>query len=82
MSVDAMMESSGGAHGALVFAAVAPLHLRGADRIAQQFGVKRQTVVQWKKSGAPMALVGRTYMAEYSALMAWLVAKTRESGGR
>lgn len=59
-------------------AAIVPLHLRGADRIAQHFGVKRQTVIQWAHNGAPLALVGKTYMAEYSTLMAWLVARSRD----
>lgn len=59
---------------------VVPVHLRGADRIAKTFGVTRTTVIGWQRRGGPVARVGRVYMAEYNALMAWLVAEDSASG--
>ena len=54
---------------------VAPLHMRGADTIAQMFRVHRRTVIGWQKKGAPIVCVGRAYVAEYNALMFWLCAQ-------
>lgn len=59
---------------------VVPVHLRGADRIAKTFGVTRTTVIAWQRRGGPVARVGRVYMAEYNALMAWLVAGDGSGG--
>ncbi len=53
--------------------ALLPVHLRGAEKIGESFGVHRKTVVQWYQLGAPIALVGGVYMTEYSLLMHWLV---------
>lgn len=54
---------------------VAPVHLKGADRIAKYIGVTRHTIIDWHRQGGPVARVGRVYMAEYNALMAWLAAR-------
>ncbi len=53
--------------------ALLPVHLRGAEKIGESFGVHRKTVVQWFQAGAPIALVGGVYMTEYSLLLQWLV---------
>lgn len=54
--------------------AVAPVHLKGADAIAECFGVSRDTVTTWVKNGAPLAYVGRKIQGDYNAIMAWLIA--------
>lgn len=58
-----------------------PVHLRGAEAIGQTFGVHRRTVVQWRRQGAPIALTGGVYMAEYTMLMQWLVRVSGPGGG-
>ena len=60
------------------FPPVAPVHLRGADKIAETFKVHRETVKEWWKKGAPIATIGGAYCAEYNALMLWLCQKPRE----
>ena len=52
---------------------ITPVHLRTKSAIAKKFGVRRETVATWLERGAPIAMVGKTYMAEYNVLMAWLV---------
>lgn len=52
-----------------------PLHMKGADEIAQVFGVSRDTVVQWVKDGAPIPLVGKKYQANYAELWDWIKKK-------
>ena len=54
--------------------AVAAEGLKGTRAIAGKFSVKPETVRLWRREGAPIAHVGGKYQAEYSALMAWLVA--------
>ena len=49
-----------------------PIHMKGADEIALVFGVSRETVVEWVKKGAPIALVGKKYQANYGELWAWM----------
>lgn len=58
---------------------VAPVHLRGADAIAETFTVHRNTVKEWWLAGAPIAVVGGAYCTEYNALMAWLCEKTAKT---
>lgn len=50
-----------------------PLHMKGADEIAQVFGVSRETVVQWAKDGAPIRKVGKKYQAQYGQLWDWIL---------
>lgn len=52
-----------------------PLHMKGADEIAQVFGVSRETVVHWSKDGAPVHLVGKKYQASYAELWDWIKKK-------
>ena len=61
---------------------VAPKHLRGAERIAEEIGVRRDMVVRWYEGGAPISRVGRAYMCEYNALMAWLARSTGSAASR
>ena len=44
----------------------------GAEAIARIFGVDRKTVLGWKKSGAPIFLVGNKYQANYRELWDWI----------
>ena len=41
------------------------------------FGVKRKTVIDWRREGAPIILVGKRLQAEYSGLMHWLIERDR-----
>ena len=52
---------------------IAPKHLGSLTEICQAFGKSRKTVQNWIVRGAPIALDGRQYCAEYNALMNWLV---------
>jgi excisionase family DNA binding protein len=50
----------------------APVHMRGAEEIAEVFGVKRDTVVEWYRNGAPIHMIGKKYQANYAELWDWL----------
>ncbi len=50
-------------------------HLKGTGVIARVFGVNRNTVVKWKKSGAPIITIGRKNQADYALLWEWLIKK-------
>ena len=63
----------------------APVHLgvpnedddcAGAEAIARSFGVKRDTVTEWKSKGAPIYLVGNKCQANYRELWEWLKANS------
>ena len=54
---------------------VAPVHLKGAQAIADCFWVSTDTVAVWAKKGAPFVLVGKKYQGEYNSIMTWLLAK-------
>lgn len=49
---------------------VAPVHLKNLSEICETFGVGKDRVRKWYKSGAPIVL-DRGYSAEYNALQAW-----------
>lgn len=53
-------------------------HLKGSAAICEAFSVSHDTLVAWVKKGAPVAIVGRKYQADYHVLLAWLV---KHSGG-
>ncbi|MDR3176677.1 MAG: hypothetical protein LBU06_09125 [Desulfovibrio sp.] len=55
---------------------VVPIHLSTCQYIADCFMVNRTTVRQWKKAGAPIALIGGRLACEYNQLMAWLVRRS------
>ena len=55
--------------------------LSGADAIAATFGVRRDTVIGWRRDGAPIVLVGNKLQAEYNALMQWLVGRDKREKG-
>jgi len=55
-----------------------PIHLAGCQHIADSFMVNRKTVRQWKRAGAPIAVIGGRLTAEYNMLMHWHV---RQSAG-
>ena len=50
-----------------------PVHMKGAGEIASVFGVKRETVVQWHKDGAPIRKIGKKYQAQYGQLWDWIL---------
>jgi len=52
------------------------IHLAGCQQIADVFLVNRQTVRQWKKAGAPIAVIGGRLTAEYNMLMHWHVKQS------
>jgi hypothetical protein len=52
---------------------MAPVHLAGCEHIASCFMVRRSTVREWKRAGAPIARIGNRLTAEYNQLMMWLV---------
>lgn len=54
---------------------VAPVHLAGCGEIATAFRVSKDAVRQWKRQGAPMAVIGGRLTAEYNMLMAWHVER-------
>lgn len=52
---------------------VAPVHLKGAQIIADCFDVSRDTVTAWAKKGAPLAYVGGKLQGDYHAIFEWLI---------
>ena len=56
----------------------APVHIKGADKIAEVFGVSRGTVVRWVRDGAPIRLIGKKYQASYNRLWEWLLESSKE----
>ena len=52
---------------------IQPIHLKGAESIGKAFGVKRESVAQWAKNGAPIVIVGGKYQTDYHCLWAWLI---------
>lgn len=52
-----------------------PIHLRGADEIAEVFGVARAAVIGWLRDGAPIYLIGKKYQANYYELWYWIQKK-------
>ena len=54
----------------------APIHMTGANEIADVFRVSRRAVVRWARDGAPIYLVGKTYQANYGELWDWLKKKS------
>ena len=55
---------------------MAAIHLTKCQEIADVFLVNRSTVRQWKKNGAPIAVIGGRLTAEYNMLMAWHVRRS------
>ena len=53
----------------------APIHMTGANEIADVFQVSRRAVVRWAREGAPIYLVGKKYQANYNELWEWLKKK-------
>ena len=58
------------------------LHMRGANEIAEVFGVSRDTVIKWAKAGAPIRVVGKKYQAQYGQLWDWILENTEEERPR
>lgn len=58
-----------------------PIHLSGCQEIADVFMVNRQTVREWRKAGAPIAMLGGRLTAEYNMLMHWHVRRAANSTG-
>ena len=54
-----------------------PVHLAGCQVIADCFLVNRTTVRQWRKAGAPIAMIGGRLTTEYNMLMHWHVKQSR-----
>lgn len=50
----------------------APFLMQGKRKIAEVFGVKPQTVVDWVENGAPIFMAGGKWQADYYNLIAWL----------
>lgn len=57
----------------------APVHMRGAEEIANVFRVKVDTVRKWKTDGAPIAIIGKCYQASYYDLWEWLKRRAVEA---
>lgn len=57
----------------------APVHLRGAEEIAQVFGVTVDRVREWRRKGAPIVRIGKRYQASYFDLWEWLKSSAIES---
>jgi len=55
---------------------VADVHLSGCQSIADTFMVNRATVRQWKKEGAPIAVIGGRLTAKYNMLIQWHVKRS------
>lgn len=53
----------------------APIHMAGANEIADVFHVSRRAVARWIRAGAPIFLVGKKYQANYGELWEWLKKK-------
>lgn len=64
------------------FLAVFPCHLSGCQEIADCFMVNRQTVREWRKAGAPIAMIGGRLTAEYNMLMHWHVRQSTIGTGK
>ncbi len=58
-----------------------PIHLSGCQAIADCFMVNRQTVREWRKAGAPIAMIGGRLTAEYNMLMHWHVRQSANDTG-
>ena len=54
---------------------VAPVLLKSMREICEAFGKSRQTVLGWKKEGAPIYQDRGVYGAELNALAGWLVER-------
>ena len=52
---------------------IQPVHLKTAETISKAFGVKREVVAEWARNGAPIALIGGKYQADYHCLWARLI---------
>ena len=50
-------------------------HLKGGNVIGKVFGVSRKTLVGWARAGAPLAVVGKKYQANYYVLLQWLISR-------
>lgn len=48
------------------------LHMKGAEEIAEVFGVKVDTVRKWQRDGAPIIRIGKKFQASYFDLWMWL----------
>lgn len=59
----------------------APVHMCGAEEIASVFRVKVDTVREWQRNGAPIALIGKRYQASYYDLWEWLKRRAVEDQG-
>jgi len=57
---------------------VQPVHLKGARGIGEAFGVKRDTVAEWARLGAPVIIIGGRYQADYHSLWDWLIKNSRK----
>lgn len=49
-----------------------PVHMKGAQEIADVFGVHRSRILDWKEKGAPIKRVGKKYQANYGELWPWV----------
>ncbi len=56
-------------------------HIRGGDVISRIFGVSRRTLVAWAREGAPVAIVGKKYQANYRMLLQWLLERGETASG-
>ena len=63
------------------FPAVMPIHMAGCQEIADCFMVNRATVRQWRKAGAPIAIIGGRLTCEYNMLMLWHVRRSANGTG-
>lgn len=54
--------------------------ISGAKAIGKRFGVHEQTVVAWRKQGAPITYVGE-YKAEAWELWCWLRSREKAQKG-
>ena len=60
---------------------ILPVHLghsqdkdeyQGAEAIARAIGVHRNTILRWKRAGAPIVLIGKKYQCRYDELWEWI----------
>lgn len=58
---------------------VRPLHLKSARAIGEAFRVKRTTVMDWAKQGAPIVIIGGQYQTDYHLLWSWLLQRPESS---
>ena len=68
-------------HDDIPLTVIAPVHLAGCGEIAACFAVNRATVRQWRKAGAPIAVIGGRLTAEYNMLMHWHVRRAANGTG-